>query len=101
MASHRPRPRERSSCRATPAAQPAAPTRSPRHRRTAAVAFRTARRKHDTCAGRLTTLTGSASAARHGAVPGGNLSRVALAADTVSIAFMELLDNAFVVGVPR
>jgi hypothetical protein len=46
--------------------------------------------------GYLLTFT---SVRRHGLTPGGAI-KVALAADTVSIAVMELIDNAFIVVVP-
>jgi len=46
--------------------------------------------------GYLLTFT---SVRRHGLTPGAAI-KVALAADTVSIAVMELIDNAFVVAVP-
>jgi hypothetical protein len=46
--------------------------------------------------GYLLTFT---SVRRHGLTPGAAI-KVALAADTVSIAVMELIDNAFIVAVP-
>jgi hypothetical protein len=46
--------------------------------------------------GYLLTFT---SVRRHGLTPGAAI-KVALAADTVSIAVMELIDNAFIIAVP-